>query len=320
MEGEHKLYTQLHKNISEIFLTYCSLNPQRNLPPSRTAPDARHQHMLWKGCGAQQLRRGYPKESLQSSASFRQNLAGALSYARSRRSKQPRAAGSNTSASAADEESPKRVLVPIADGSEEIEAVTVIDVLRRAGAEVIVASVEFTDVTQAESRLECVMSRGVKLVADVGIKEVVGRGKPTFDLIAVPGGMPGAERIRDCIPLDATLRIQADSKRLFAAICAAPAVIFEPKGLLEGYAATAHPAFVDELGGSLEEKSIYAEARVVADGQCITSRGPGTSLEWSLCLVEKLFGPEKAAEVAGPMVVQPANRAALKALEWTLTK
>eukprot|EP00854_Cymbomonas_tetramitiformis_P004634 gene4634-5675_t len=140
------------------------------------------------------------------------NLAGALSYARSRRSKQPRAAGSNTSASAADEESPKRVLVPIADGSEEIEAVTVIDVLRRAGAEVIVASVEFTDVTQAESRLECVMSRGVKLVADVGIKEVVGRGKPTFDLIAVPGGMPGAERIRDCIPLDATLRIQADSK------------------------------------------------------------------------------------------------------------
>lgn len=212
------------------------------------------------------------------------------------------------------------MLVPIADGSEEIEAVTVIDVLRRAGAEVTVASVEFTDVTQAESRLECVMSRGVKLVADVGIKEVVGRGKPTFDLIAVPGGMPGAERIRDCIPLDAALRIQADSKRFFAAICAAPAVVFEPKGLLEGYAATAHPAFVDELGGSLEEKRIYAEARVVKDGQCITSRGPGTALEWSLCLVEQLFGPEKAAEVAGPMVVQPANRAPLKALEWTLTK
>ena len=67
-----------------------------------------------------------------------------------------------------------------------------------------------------------------------------------------------------------------------AAICAAPAVCFEPKGFLEGYAATAHPAFVDELGGSLLEKNMYADCRVVVDKQIVTSRGPGTSME-GLC-------------------------------------
>ena len=75
---------------------------------------------------------------------------------------------------------------------------------------------------------------------------------------------------------------------------------------------------MDELGGSLLEKNIYADCRVVVDTQIVTSRGPGTALEWSLCLVEQLFGPEKAREVAAPMVVQPANARIRQNLEWRL--
>ena len=158
---------------------------------------------------------------------------------------------------------------------------TVIDVLRRAGAEVVVCSVE------DEGRVEVTCSRGVKLVADVNVKDVAGRNAPNdWDLIAVPGGMPGAERIADHIKFDAVLKKHFMAGKLMAAICAAPAICFEPKGFLEGYAATAHPAFVDELGGSLLEKNIYADSRVVVDKTVVTSRGPGTALEWALCLVE----------------------------------
>ena len=205
----------------------------------------------------------------------------------------------------------KRVLVPIADGTEEIEVVTVVDVLRRAGAEVVLASVE-------EERTECVCSRGVRIVADCLVKDVTGRAAVDWDLIAVPGGMPGAERIADHIKFDAVLKKHFMAGKLMAAICAAPAICFEPKGFLEGYAATAHPAFVDELGGSLQEKNIYAEARVVVDREVVTSRGPGTALEWALCLVERLYGTEHCKKIAGPMVVQPANARIRNQLEWRL--
>ena len=102
-----------------------------------------------------------------------------------------------------------------------------------------------------------------------------------------------------------------------AAICAAPAVCFEPRA---SWRATRRPrpAFVDELGGSLLEKNMYADCRVVVDKQIVTSRGPGTSMEWALCLVEQLYGVDKAKEVAGPMVVQPANARLRRNLEWRL--
>jgi 4-methyl-5(b-hydroxyethyl)-thiazole monophosphate biosynthesis len=215
-------------------------------------------------------------------------------------------------AAAAAEDAPKKVLVPVADGTEEIEAVTVIDVLRRAGAEVVVMSVE-------DGRNEVVCSRGVRLVADANVKELAGRGAPSdWDLIAVPGGMPGAEHIADHVKFHAVLEKHFRAGKLMAAICAAPAICFEPKGFLEGYAATAHPNFVDELGGSLLEKNIYKECRVVVDTQIVTSRGPGTSMEWALCLVEQLYGSQKAREVAAPMVVQPANARLRQNLEWRL--
>lgn len=179
------------------------------------------------------------------------------------------------------------VLVPIGKGTEEMEAVITIDVLRRAGAKVTVASVE--------NSLEVTCSRGVKIVADKLISDV---SEEVFDLIACPGGMPGAERLRDNQILESLLRAQRSSGRRLAAICATPAIFFQPKGLLDGSKATAHPAFSDKLS----DQSNVAD-RVVVDGTLTTSRGPGTAFEFALSLVSQLFGPEKAQQVAAPMVM-----------------
>lgn len=180
----------------------------------------------------------------------------------------------------------KKVLVPIADGSEEIEAVCIIDVLRRAGAEVTVASVNDLTVTA---------SRGLKITADVPISACTGK---TYDLIALPGGMPGAEHLRDSDALALLLRRQQGENRLYGAICASPAVVLLHHGLIGGRNATAHPAFSDGL-----ENREKVNDRVVVDGNLVTSRGPGTAIEFSLKLVELLFGDEKAREVADPMLV-----------------
>src|SRR4030042_1274503 len=105
----------------------------------------------------------------------------------------------------------KRVLVPIADGTEEIEAVCIIDTLRRAGAEVTVASVD---------QLQVTASRRVQLVADARIADCTSQ---TYDCIALPGGMPGAEHLRDSAELIGLLRKQKQAGRFYAAICASPA-------------------------------------------------------------------------------------------------
>lgn len=181
------------------------------------------------------------------------------------------------------------MLVPVANGSEEMEAVIIIDVLRRAGAHVTVASVE--------SGLEVTCSRGVKLVADALIADAA---HDTYDLIALPGGMPGAEHLRDCKTLQKMVGQQKDSGRLWAAICATPAVFFEASGLLDGRPATAHPAFEDKL----TNKSAVSQ-RVVVDGTLTTSRGPGTAFEFALSLVKQLYGADKAKSVAAPMVMYP---------------
>jgi 4-methyl-5(b-hydroxyethyl)-thiazole monophosphate biosynthesis len=180
----------------------------------------------------------------------------------------------------------KKVLVPVADGTEEIEAVCIIDVLRRAGADVVVASVGGKEVT---------CSRGVRLVAD---KLLVECKRDTFDLIALPGGIPGAENLRDSEDLKALLKKQAGAGGYFGAICASPAVVLQSHGLLENRRATTHPGFVDQL-----TPNDAIESRVVVDGNCVTSRGPGTALEFALKLVALLYGEDKAREVGAPMVL-----------------
>ena len=180
----------------------------------------------------------------------------------------------------------KRVLVPIADGSEEIETSCITDTLVRAGAEVTVASVEATTT--------CTMSRGLKIVADALVTDVSG----DWDLVALPGGMPGAERLRDSDALDAILRKQDARRAPLAAVCASPAVILKSKGFIDGRQATCYPAppFVEALGD-------VADGAVVRDGHITTSRGPGTSLKFALDLVDQLYGPEKAEELRAQMLV-----------------
>lgn len=198
----------------------------------------------------------------------------------------------------------KKVLVPIADGSEEIEAVCLIDTLRRAGAEVTVASVETRIETQEETRretqgfasLRVTASRGVKLVADARIADCANQ---TYDCIALPGGMPGAEHLRDSAALLEMLRRQKQAGRLYAAICASPAVVLRPHGLLEKVRATCFPALRNKL-----DAAYASDERVVVDGSCVTSQGPATALEFALKLVELLFGAAKAREVGTAMLVR----------------
>jgi 4-methyl-5(b-hydroxyethyl)-thiazole monophosphate biosynthesis len=185
--------------------------------------------------------------------------------------------------------SPVSVLVPIADDSEEIETACITDTLVRAGARVTVASV------MPEGRLQCVMSRGLKVVADTTIDAVAAE---TFDAIALPGGMPGAERLRDCTTLTAMLKAHHAAGRTTAAVCASPAVVFASHGLLRD-SATCYPApqFKERVPG-------WTEALAVVDGHVVTSMGPGTSLAFALKLVEVLYDKAKADEIAAQMLTK----------------
>ncbi|KAK4491113.1 hypothetical protein RD792_001836 [Penstemon davidsonii] len=176
---------------------------------------------------------------------------------------------------------PKKVLVPLGFGTEEMEAVIIIDILRRAGAAVTVASVEEQLVVEA--------SAGTKLVADAFISDC---SSQTFDLVALPGGMPGSARLRDCKILQEITTKQAEQKRLYSAICAAPAVTLLPWGLLKRKQITCHPAFMGKLSQFWAVKSNFQ-----VSGELTTSRGPGTSFEFAVSLVEQLFGESVAKEV-----------------------
>ena len=184
----------------------------------------------------------------------------------------------------------KTALVPIAEGTEELEAVTIIDVLRRAGVEVTVAS------ANEGNKLQISGSNGTQIVAD---KMLNNCAESTYDLIAVPGGLPGSEHLAEHQVLDILLRQQAQQGKLIGAICAAPALVLASKGLLADKIATCFPSFQQ----SLEAKEVDSEARVVVDGNFITSQGPGTALDFALQLVEQLCGVVKSEEVGAPMVL-----------------
>ncbi|XP_024383402.1 protein DJ-1 homolog A isoform X1 [Physcomitrium patens] len=179
-----------------------------------------------------------------------------------------------------------QVLVPIVNGSEETEVVIIVDILRRAGAKVVVASVE------SEATIKA--ARNVQLVADTLISEVA---NTKFDLVVLPGGMPGADRLQKSKELMRILQEQAEEGRIYGAICAAPAVILESSGLLHGKKATCHPTFSSKL-----KDQTAMEGRVVIDGPVITSRGPGTAMEFTLNIVEKLYSRVKAQEIAEAML------------------
>jgi 4-methyl-5(b-hydroxyethyl)-thiazole monophosphate biosynthesis len=190
-----------------------------------------------------------------------------------------------------------KVLIPIADGTEEMEAVIVIDVLRRAKIDVCVASV-------MPNRKEISASRGVRILADTLLSECLDH---TWDMIVLPGGMPGASHLHDSTPLLQLLQDQVAGGRWLAAICAAPAVVLGRHGLIPQSTATCYPAYQKELA---EQIGAVNQERVVVDGKLITSQGPGTATEFALQLVEALSGKQASAEVAKEMVVaQPMTLA-----------
>ncbi len=173
-----------------------------------------------------------------------------------------------------------RVLVVLADGFEEIEAVTPIDILRRADLDVVVAGLEKKDVTGAH---------GLHLIADILLKDVIG----IPEMIVLPGG-PGAERLGESKILQAMIQKIKAANQWVAAICAAPAVVLGRNGFLEGKNATCFPGYEKELGAT----ATFLKDRVVTDGQIVTSRAAGTAMEFSLELVKKLAGEKKAQEIA----------------------
>ncbi len=177
-----------------------------------------------------------------------------------------------------------RVLVPLAAGFEEIEAITVIDVLRRAGAEVIVAGLEPGPIRA---------SRGIQVTAD---RPLAGLVTETFQAIVLPGGMPGAEHLAASSCLQQLIRRAKESGTVLGAICAAPAVVLRPLGVLEGRKGTCHPNFRDQLPE-------HVDSAVVIDGDVITSQGPGTAMAFSLALVTRLFGAGKTRQLEQQMCI-----------------
>ncbi|MFZ4696317.1 MAG: DJ-1 family glyoxalase III [Verrucomicrobiia bacterium] len=174
---------------------------------------------------------------------------------------------------------PPQVLVLLAEGFEEIEATTPIDLLRRAGADVTIAAL--TDDLSVTGRC------GIAIQADVALAKVAGE---TFDCLLLPGG-PGVRHLRADPRVRTLVLSHASHGSWIAAICAAPTVLLDV-GLLEGRSYTAHPSVAGELPRS------DATQRVVVDGRLVTSRGAGTAMDFGLVLIEKLFSADKSVEIA----------------------
>ena len=175
------------------------------------------------------------------------------------------------------------VLVPFTAGFEEIECLAVVDILRRAGIEVCLASLDGKAVTGRSA---------ITVMPDAALADVMGE---IWEMVVLPGGMPNARLLRDDVNVRAVVeRLHAEGK-IVAAICAAPTAL-ATYGVTAGRRVTSSPSFQDEME-ELAPSSIYTDEAVVEDGQLITSRGPGTAISFALRLVGRLCGSDKAAEI-----------------------
>ncbi|PLX70278.1 MAG: DJ-1 family protein [Denitrovibrio sp.] len=178
-----------------------------------------------------------------------------------------------------------KVIVVLADGFEEIEAVSVIDILRRAEVEVVVAGLRDSLIKGAQ---------GLMIKPDCALESLDG---DDFEMIVLPGGTQGARNILNDAVCDRLLRKFAEEDKYIAAICAAPFVLAE-KGLLKGCMATSYPGFKDIV----EKDAEYQEAIVVVDENIITSRGPATAAEFAFTLVELLVEEDTAEKLREGML------------------
>ena len=169
----------------------------------------------------------------------------------------------------------KNVLVALAPGFEEIETITVVDILRRAGAKVFLAGT-------VEGAIEG--SRGVRIIADMALESAVSQN---WDLLVLPGGQPGTDNLKKHSVVVELIQKLHEEHKLIAAICAAPLVL-QSAGILKDNTITSHPSVEEKLNAIN-----YSQERVVVDGNIITSRSPGTAMEFAMKLVELLFGKER---------------------------
>jgi len=173
------------------------------------------------------------------------------------------------------------VLVPLAQGCEELEAITIIDLLVRAGVNVVTAGLDDAPV---------IASRGTKICPQTNIEALVNQ---SFDMVVLPGGLPGANHLRDSHTLIKILKHHAKNKCYLAAICAAPKVLAKAE-LLHNKTITCYPGALNDV--VLNDTKITNKA-IEIDGRIITSRGPGTAMDFSLALIGLLEGGEKRQEV-----------------------
>ncbi|KAI9103305.1 Dj-1 activation By catechol quinone modification [Phlyctochytrium arcticum] len=189
-----------------------------------------------------------------------------------------------------DSKQPK-VLVVVADGSEEIEAVVPIDILRRANISVTVAGLK------SSQPVTC--SRNVVLVPDLALSDI----NEEFDMIVLPGGLAGAEAFASSKELHSILKSFESKERYIAAICAAPIALLAAE-IGKGSRLTSHPSVQNRLEKGRWDclDYTYQDERVVKDGKLITSRGPGTAFEFAFMIVETLCGKDVLKQVVAPMM------------------
>lgn len=177
----------------------------------------------------------------------------------------------------------------VAEGSEEMEVVITVDVLRRGGVLVDVAGLE------GPGPVTC--SRGVRILPDMALGDATG----SYDVVILPGGLGGVQRLAGSDAVGELLRAREKSGERVAAICAAPAALAK-HGVFGARTMTSHPAVHDVVAA---HGKLVAD-RVVVDGTLTTSQGPGSAFEFALALVRDLAGPEKAAEITPPMMLPKA--------------
>jgi 4-methyl-5(b-hydroxyethyl)-thiazole monophosphate biosynthesis len=182
-----------------------------------------------------------------------------------------------------------KVLVPIAEGFEEIEALAIVDILRRAEIEVVVAGLNPGPVTSA---------RKITVLPDTTIDSVSSDG---FDMIVLPGGQPGTDNLNNDPRIHRLLADFQASGKLIGAICAAP-IILAAAGLLSGRRATSYPSYRAKLDGA-----VYEDRTVVTDGNIMTSQGPGTTITFALAIVSRLSGEYVSDAVTKSMLVHESH-------------
>lgn len=178
------------------------------------------------------------------------------------------------------------VLVPLAQGFEDLEAITITDILRRANITVTTAGLDVGTVTG---------SRGTVVTPDTELNDVL---HESFDMIVLPGGQPGATNLKNDRRIISLLGTMASAGKYLGAICAAPGVLAEA-GILAGRKATAYPGtFPDENYPGVKA----VDDIVVMDGNIVTSRGPGTAIDFGLQIVELLEGKQVRDKIESALV------------------